>query len=80
MMASDVKDYVSKCAICLAHRTSQPKEPLLQHKIAPRPWAKLAAVLCELHGHTLLVVFFTLATTSKWRIFALPQCKLLFMS
>ena len=58
MMASDVKDYVSKCAICLAHRTSQPKEPLLQHKIAPRPWAKLAAVLCELHGHTLLVVFY----------------------
>ena len=55
MMASDVKDYVSKCAICLAHRTSQPKEPLLQHKIAPRPWAKLAAVLCE---HTLLVVFY----------------------
>ena len=78
MMASDVKDYVSKCAICLAHRTSQPKEPLLQHKIAPRPWAKLAAVLCE---HTLLVVFYYFSnTTSKWRIFALPQCKLLFMS
>ena len=58
MMASDVKYYVSKCDVCLAHRTSQPKQPLLQHKIVARPWAKLAADLCELHGHTLLVVFY----------------------
>ena len=56
MMASDVKDYVSKCHVCLAHRTSQTKEPLLQHEIVARPWAKLAADLCELHGRTLLVV------------------------
>ena len=32
------------------------KERLLQHEIVARPWAKLAAVLCELHGRTLLVV------------------------
>ena len=55
-MASDVKDYVSKCDVSLAHRTSQTKEPLLQHEVVARPWAKLAADLCELHGRTLLVV------------------------
>ena len=56
MMASDVKDYVSKCGDCLAHRTSQTKEPLLQHDVVARPWAELAADLCELHRRTLLVV------------------------
>ena len=56
MMASDVKDYVSECDVCLAHRTSQNKEPLLQHEVVARPWAKIAADLCELHRRTLLVV------------------------
>ena len=37
MMASDVKDHVSKCDVCLAYRTSQTKEPLLQHEVVARP-------------------------------------------
>ena len=32
MMAYDVKEYVSKCGVCLAHRKCQTKEPLLRHK------------------------------------------------
>lgn len=55
-IASDVKDYVSKCYVCLAYRTSQTKEPLLQHEVISRPWAKVAADLCESNGRTLLVV------------------------
>ena len=67
--------------LCLAHRTSQTKEPLLQHEVVARPRAKLAADLCELHGRTLLVVSdYFIATTSKWRVFALPQRTLLFAS
>ena len=55
-MESDVKDYVAKSDVCLVHRTSQTKEPLPQLEVIARPWAKLAAYLCELHGRTLLVV------------------------
>ena len=55
-IASDVKDNVSKCEVCLAYRTSHTKEPLLQHEVISRPWAKLAADLCEFNGRTLLVV------------------------
>ena len=55
-IASDVKDFVFKCDVCLAYRTSQTKEPLLQHEVISRPWAKLAADLCDFNGHTLLVV------------------------
>lgn len=42
--------------MCLAYCTSQSKEPLLQHEAISRPWAKLAADLCESHGRTLLAV------------------------
>ena len=55
-MASDVKDYVSECDMCLAYRTSQTKERLLQHEVISRPWAKVAADLCESNGPPLLVV------------------------
>ena len=55
-IASDVKDYVSKCDVCLAYCTSQTKEPLLQHEVISRPWAKVAADLCESNGRPLLVV------------------------
>ena len=55
-IASNIKDYVFKCDVCLAYRTSETKELLLQHEVISRPWAKVAADLCESNGHTLLVV------------------------
>ena len=55
-MTSELKDYISKCDICLAHWASPGKEPLLQHEFIACPWSKIGADLCELHGRTLLVV------------------------
>ena len=55
-MATELKTYISKCDICMAHRMTPQKETLCQHEFAPHPWAKVGADLCELHGCTLLLV------------------------
>lgn len=55
-MTTELREYISKCDICLSHRALQRKEPLLQHDITDRPWAKIGADLCEFNGCTLLVV------------------------
>ena len=53
-MATELREYISKCDVCLAHRNGQAKEPLLQHEVVARPWSKVAADLCELDNRTLL--------------------------
>ena len=55
-MNADLKEYVLKCEVCLTHRTTQGREPLLQHEIPERPWARVGVDLCELKGRTLLIV------------------------
>lgn len=55
-MATELKEYISKCDVCLAHRSTPGKEPLLSHELVARPWSKVAADLCELDGRTLLVI------------------------
>ena len=55
-MATDLKTYISKCDVCMAHRAAPPQETLLPHEFIPRPWSKVGADLCELNGRTLLVV------------------------
>jgi len=52
-MATELREYISKCDICLALRLSQGKE---QHDITDSPWSKIGADLCELKGRSLLVV------------------------
>ena len=54
-MAAEVRDYVGKCDTCLSHRFSQQKEPILQHEVIDRPWAKIGVDLCDFDGRTLLI-------------------------
>ena len=55
-MTTELKEYIAKCDVCMAHRSEQSKEPIQQHDFAARPWSKVAADLCDLDGHTLLVI------------------------
>ena len=55
-MNAQMKDFVGQCDVCLTHCDSQVQEPLLQHEVPPRPWAKVAADICFHSGRTLLVV------------------------
>ena len=55
-MATELREYVAKCDVCMAHRAAQTKEPILQHEVIARPWAKVGADLCEVDNRTLLVV------------------------
>ena len=55
-MTTELKEYIAKCDISLAHRSEQCKEPIEQHDFAARPWSKVAVDLCDLDGRTLLVM------------------------
>ena len=55
-MTTELKDYISRCDICLAYRQTPSKEPLQQHEFTERPWSKVGIDLCDFHGRTLLVL------------------------
>ena len=55
-MTTELKEYIAKCNVCMAHCSEQSKEPIQQHDFAARPWSKVAADLCDLNGRTLLVI------------------------
>ena len=40
----ELKEYTAKCDVCLAHRSSQGKEPIIQHEFVARPWLKCVRI------------------------------------
>lgn len=55
-MTTELKDYILKCDVCLAHRQTPGREPLQQHEFPDRPWSKVGIDLCEFQGRTLVVL------------------------
>ena len=55
-MSTELKEYIAKCDVCMAHRSEQSKELIQQHDFAARPWSKVAVDLCDLDRRTLLVI------------------------
>ena len=47
-MSTELKEYISKSDICMAHCASPDKEPLQHHKFTARPWSIVGADLCDL--------------------------------
>ena len=55
-IGQDLKSLVLNCEHCRLHRPSQRNEPLKPTELPDRPWAKLAADLCERNGRQYLVL------------------------
>ena len=41
-ITSDIERVVQQCEICLEHRCSNPKEPLISHEVPEYPWQNVA--------------------------------------
>lgn len=55
-MTTELKEYITKCDVCMVHHSEQNKEPIQQHNFAARPWSKVAVDLCDLDGRILPVI------------------------
>ena len=55
-MATELKQYISKCDVCMTYRAMPSKEPIQQHEFTPHSWTKVGADLCDGNGRTRLVV------------------------
>ena len=55
MMSKQITDHILACQLCLTHRASNVKEPLIPHEVPQRPWQYIAADLFTLGGQDYLI-------------------------
>ena len=60
-MNAQVKDYISKCSICLSFQPEQCTEPLEPHDVPTRPLAKVGAdpFTCNERNYLITFVYFS---------------------
>ncbi|XP_045167174.2 uncharacterized protein K02A2.6-like [Mercenaria mercenaria] len=54
-MTKQISEYVLQCEICLKHRDSNPKEPLMPHEVPSRPFQKIGTDIFQFDGKSYLV-------------------------
>ena len=54
-MSKELKEYISKCDICLSYQASPGRESILQHEITEHPWTKIGVdlllVVCDYYSN-----------------------------
>jgi len=55
-MNSQIEDVVSNCPACTEHQSSNPKEPMIAHKLPDYPWQNVTTDLFELDNEHYLIV------------------------
>ena len=55
-MNSQIEHAVSNCPACTEHQSSNPKEPMIAHKLPDRSWQNVATDLFELYNEQYLIV------------------------
>ena len=55
-MTTELKEYVSSCDTCNAHRQDQPREPLMSQPVPDRPWSRVAVDLFTLGNKEYVVM------------------------
>lgn len=61
-MSKEITDHVLKCKVCLTHRDSNAKEPLIPHEIPQGPYRKLGSDILTFEGknYTLTSCYYSL--------------------
>ena len=58
-ISAELKDFVSRCEVCMMHRRGQTKEPLMQLDFAAaRPWSKVGADIANMGDRNHLIVVY----------------------
>ena len=55
-MPAQIRDFISKCAVCNQFLSKQPKEPMIIHDVPDRPWSKLAIDLFAFNGKDYVII------------------------